>query len=378
MRNKGWFKKVAGLLKFITVLALLSLCLSYLSPFVHPESAWIIPFFGLLYPIFIIVNLILLVVFALFKLKWSLIILLIILLGGNLHFRHYSLGKEVKTENESESFTLMSYNVRLFDLYNWSVDSSNINRRKIFAFLDEKQPDIVCFQEFYHQDKSKSFPTRDSLVSFLQTVDYHERYSHRTKGRKNFGIAILSKLPMIAKGEVPLQLESGDHNDNYCIFADVVRENDTIRVYNVHLQSIKIKSDEFTYVDDNGVVTIDKSAAIENVVTKLRKAYPMRAEQTKLVLDHAKDSPFPVVICGDFNDTPLSYTYQQFQKLYTDASRELSRGISSTYAGRMPAGRIDYIFYSSGLNGSYFHIQNETLSDHRAVWCRLNINKSDK
>ena len=146
MRNKGWFKKVAGLLKFITVLALLSLCLSYLSPFVHPESAWIIPFFGLLYPIFIIVNLILFVVFALFKSKWSLIILLIILLGGNLHFRHYSLGKEVKTENKSESFTLMSYNVRLFDLYNWSVDSSNINRRKIFAFWTKNSLILFVFK----------------------------------------------------------------------------------------------------------------------------------------------------------------------------------------------------------------------------------------
>ena len=378
MRNKRWFKRVAVLLKFITVLALLSLCFSYLSPFLHPQSAWVIPFFGLLYPIIIIVNLILLIVFALFKSKWSLIVLLVILLGGNLHFRHYSLGKEVKTENITETFKLMSYNVRLFDLYNWSVDSSNINRRKIFSFLDEQQPDIVCFQEFYHQDKSKSFPTRDTLIDFLQTVDYHERYSHRTKGRKNFGIAILSKLPMIAKGEVPLQLESGDQNDNYCIFADIVRKKDTIRVYNVHLQSIKIKSDDFTYVDDNGVVTIDKSAAIENVVTKLRKAYPMRADQTKLVLDHAKDSPFPVVICGDFNDTPLSYTYQQFQNLYTDASRELSRGISSTYAGKIPAGRIDYIFYSTGLMGSDFYIQNETLSDHRAIWCRFKVNNSDK
>ncbi len=378
MKNKRWFKGFAVILKFIAVLALLALCLSYLSPFVHPQSFWMIPFFGLLYPIIIIVNLALIVIFALFRSKWSLIILLIVLLGGNLHFRHYSFGEPGITENVEESFSLMSYNVRLFDLYNWSVDSSNINRRKIFKFLDDQQPDVVCFQEFYHQDKSKSFPTRDSLIDFLQTIDYHERYSHRTKGRKNFGIAILSKFPMIAKGEVPLQLESGDDNNNYCIFADFVRGKDTIRVYNVHLQSIKIKSDDFMYVDDNGVFSIDKSAAIESVITKLRKAYPMRADQSRLVLEHAKESPFPVVICGDFNDTPLSYTYNEFQNLYTDASRHLVKGINSTYAGKIPAGRIDYIFYSVGLKGSNFQIQNETLSDHRAIWCKFNINPSDK
>lgn len=371
MKNKTGFKQIVGLLKLLTCIALLGLVLAYLSPFVHPRTLWPIPFFGLLYPVFLIVCLCLLLFFALIRSRWSLVILFAILCGGTLHFRLLAFGKEEKPIDFSQSFSVMSYNVRLFDLYNWSVDSSNINRRKIFDFLEINQPDIACFQEFYHQDKSKTFPTRDSLTDALHTIDYHERYSHKIRGRRNFGIAILSKFPMIAKGEVPLQLSAGSGNDNYCIFADLVRGLDTIRIYNVHLQSIKIKSDEFTYMDENGKPAIDKTAAFENVVTKLRNAYPMRADQASLVLNHAKDSPFPVIICGDFNDTPLSYTYNQFQKKYNDAFRTLSSGIGSTYVGRIPAGRIDYIFYDQRLKGSNFTIQKETLSDHRAIWCRF-------
>ncbi len=374
MKNKRWFHVVSRIVKFLSLFAMLGLVISYLSPFVHPEKIWVIPFFGLLYPIFFFINIVLLVLFVVFRSKWSFVVLFVLLIGGTLHLRQFAFGNKVKMIESNSSFTVMSYNVRLFDLYNWSVDRSNINRRKIFSFLNDNQPDIACFQEFYHQDKSTTFPTRDTLVDLLETADYHERYSHKIKGRRNFGIAILSKFPMIAKGEVPLQLTSGSGSDNYCIFADIVKGLDTIRVYNVHLQSIKIKSDEFTYIDEAGNPAIDKKAAIDNVVTKLRKAYPLRAEQAELVIAHAKESPYPVIVCGDFNDTPLSYAYQQFQKEYFDAFRELSRGIGATYAGKIPAGRIDYIFYSDKLTGGNFHLQKESLSDHRAIWCRFEMN----
>ncbi len=371
MSNKRLIKWISGLLKFATIFAMLGLLLSYLCPYVHPKTLPFLPFFGLLYPVFLIINVLLMLVFAISRSRWSLIILVVILIGGKLHFRQFVYGTSYKTNNIEESFSVMSYNVRLFDLYNWSVDSSNINRRKIFDFLNQEQPDIACFQEFYHQDKSKTFPTRDSLIDFLHTVDFHERYSHRTKGRRNFGIAILSKFPMIAKGEVPLQISAHDNNDNYCIFADIVRNQDTFRIYNIHLQSIKLKTDGFAFIDETGKVNVDKSAVIENVIIKLGKAYPLRAEQAKLVLDHAHESPYPVIICGDFNDTPMSYTYHQFQKSYEDAFRTLSKGIGATYVGRIPAGRIDYIFSDRYYVSSDFVIQQETLSDHRAISCRF-------
>jgi endonuclease/exonuclease/phosphatase family metal-dependent hydrolase len=182
---------------------------------------------------------------------------------------------------------------------------------------------------------------------------------------------MLSKYPMISKGEVPLQLEEGEKSDNYCIFADIVKNNDTIRVYNVHLQSIKLKKDDYELFDEQGNPIQSQTTAIENTVFKIGSAYPRRADQAKLVVAHAETSPYPVVICGDFNDTPLSYTYNQFNKVFIDAFREASYGIGSTYAGKIPAGRIDFIFHSDNLEAFDFEIQKSVVSDHRAIWCTI-------
>jgi len=104
---------------------------------------------------------------------------------------------------------------------------------------------------------------------------------------------------------------------------------------------------------------------------KLRIAYPKRAEQARKVVEHMEQSPYEVVVCGDFNDTPLSYTYNTFFSHFTDAFRNASSGIGVTYAGKVPAGRIDYIFHSRDLHSGDFEIQSEVHSDHRAISCKI-------
>jgi endonuclease/exonuclease/phosphatase (EEP) superfamily protein YafD len=101
----------------------------------------------------------------------------------------------------------------------------------------------------------------------------------------------------------------------------------------------------------------------------LRSAFEKRADQARRVVEHLKTSPYPVIVCGDFNDTPMSYTYNQFQLLLLDAFRQSGLGLGSTYVGKLPAGRIDYLFYSAMLSVSHFKIQKQTRSDHRAVSC---------
>lgn len=377
MKNGKVYQIGATVFKFLTIVDLICLVLSYFAPFVHPQTIPFLPFFGLFYPVFLVLTLVLFVIYAFARSRWAIVIIVLLVLGGNLHFRQFVFNSSKVSLNDENDFKVMSFNVRLFDLYNWSVDDSNKNRHKIFNFLEEELPDVVCFQEFYQQDKTTDFPTRDSLIDRMQIVDYHERYSYKSKGRQHFGIAMLSKYPMISKGEVPLQLEEGEKSDNYCIFADIVKNNDTIRVYNVHLQSIKLKKDDYTLFDEAGNPIPNQKSAIENTVFKLGSAFPRRAKQAMLVVDHAETSPYPVVICGDFNDTPMSYTYNQFNKRFIDAFREASWGIGSTYAGKIPAGRIDYIFHSNELEAFNFNIQKTVVSDHRAIWCTIKPKKID-
>lgn len=370
-QDKGKNKLLSFLFKGFTVLVLVSLLLGYMAPFVHPTTFWPIAFFGLVYPVILVLSFVLLLVFLVKMSRWSILIAVLLILGGKLHFRLLSFGGDAEnSENEEPGLKVMSYNVRLFSLYTPDETSRNENRSKIFNFLREELPDVVCFQEFYHQEKSASFPTLDSLIPLLGVKDVQERYVSRGRGKHNFGITTLSKYPIIAKGEVPLQDEYDVSNANFCIFSDIVKGQDTFRIYNVHLQSIKLKSDDIKIADETETIESTKGA-VKNVVRKLKGAYQIRADQARKVVEHSLESPYPVIICGDFNDTPLSYTYNQFVKNYTDAFRETSFGIGATYAGKIPAGRIDYIFHSEELIAREFQLQDKKLSDHYAISARI-------
>lgn len=363
-----------NILAFVSVIDLLILLLSYLSPYVHPETSGWIPIFGLSYIFIIISTGILLIIWSIMRSRWAFIFLGSILLGGNLHFRTFAIGSDddetVKTE-----LKVMSYNVRLFDLYNPSRTEALKTRDAIFQLIQSESPEVVCFQEFYHQDRPSKFVTRDTLKLLLKTPHVHERYLHKVSGRQNFGLAMFSKYPMINVGEVAI----GDNEQlfNYCIYADILKNNDTFRVYNVHLQSIKLQQDDYALFDDPNVQANNKSSNYKKLFSKIINAYPERARQSKIVSDHIRTSPHPVIVCGDFNDTPMSYAYNQFGSMLVDAFRNTSFGLGVTYAGKVPAGRIDYIFHSPSLHSKQFKIHKKKLSDHYAISATI-FSSSDK
>jgi endonuclease/exonuclease/phosphatase family metal-dependent hydrolase len=371
MSEKGnKIMRFSSLFKLLTVICLVGLLLAYLTPFVHPNTLKILPFFGLAYPIILLFTLLFLAVWIIVRSRMSILILFVLVIGGKLHFRMIALGSDPENQPlETEQLNILSYNVRLFDLYTSTNENRTVNRDKIFAYLKDVNPDILCFQEFYHQDKPTKFITRDSIIQFLEIRDYHERYAHKHRGRQNFGVAILSKYPIISKGD--LNFEAQSENDfNYCVFADIVKGNDTFRIYNVHLQSIRLQNDDYDLFEQGGTKAADKST-VRLLVDKLLIAYPKRAQQARRVMEHVETSPYPTIVCGDFNDTPMSYTYHQFNKKLTDSYRNTSMGIGATYAGRVPAGRIDYIFHSKDLESAGFSIQKEAHSDHRAISTRI-------
>ena len=356
-----------ALLVVLTFIALISLILTYLSPYMHPETFSILPLFGLSYWFILITNAVLLVIWTVLKSKWALVPLLTILLGGTLHLRMLPLGSDEYNQNGTE-LHVMSYNVRLFDLYKTLGKDT---KDKIFNYIREKQPEIACFQEFYHQDAPTSFVTQDSLIAILNSVDHHARYKHQKYRRQNFGIVLYSKFPIIHKGEI--EFTKASNNYNYCIYADIVKQQDTFRVYNIHLQSIKLQKDDYAIFDEKNIDAGEKSSNFFRLIGKIKNAYPVRARQAEQITEHIKQSPYPVIVCGDFNDTPISYCYNKFNTLLTDAYRNTSFGPGTTYAGKIPAGRIDYIFHSSTLGSRDFDIQNEKLSDHYAIDCKLFI-----
>jgi endonuclease/exonuclease/phosphatase family metal-dependent hydrolase len=362
--------RFSSLFKLLTLICLVGLLLAYLTPFVHPNTLKILPFFGLAYPIILLFTLLFLALWIIVRSRMTILILFVLIIGGKLHFRMIALGSDPDEQpEETEQLKVLSYNVRLFDLYTSTNENRTLNRDKIFAYLKDVNPDILCFQEFYHQDKPTKFITRDSIIQFLEIRDYHERYAHKLRGRQNFGVAILSKYPIISKGDLIFEAQS-ENDFNYCVFADIVKGNDTFRIYNVHLQSIRLQNDDYALFEQGSAEAADKST-VRLLADKLLIAYPKRAQQARRVMEHVETSPYPTIVCGDFNDTPMSYTYHQFNKKLTDSYRNTSMGIGSTYAGRVPAGRIDYIFHSKDLQSAGFSIQKEAYSDHRAISTRI-------
>lgn len=371
----SFIKKIvrfSTLLKVITLVVLISMLLSYLAPFIHPDTIKIIPFFGLAYPIFTLLTLFLLLLWLFISKKWSLYIFIVLCIGGSLHFRTIAfVVSDLEKPAADSCLHVMSYNVRLFDVYNQSLVERNETRRKIIQYIHQENPDIVCFQEFFHQDKPSNFSTKDTLISALGYRYYHERYSHKIRNRQNFGICMVSKYQMVSRGDV--MFENFESTDNYCIYADIVKGKDTIRVYDVHLQSIKLQQEDYELFGEENKQAGGKKSTITLLLDKLRIAYPARAEQAERVVEHIKTSPYPVVICGDFNDTPMSYVYNQFSRILVDSFRETSFGIGRTYVGRVPAGRIDYIFHTGDLIARDFTIQQQAYSDHLAVQCKIYV-----
>lgn len=373
--KKSFFQRLLGLASICAIVALL---LCYSTAYVHPESGWFYSFFGLAYPVILVFVIVILMFQITRKSFWALAIIATLLGNYKLHSNFVSLPfglEKLPTNLEDPADTLrriklMSYNVRLFDLYNPDLKERNQNRDSIFSLLDREQPDVLCFQEFFHQDKPSDFKTKDTLVQFLKANKYHERYSQRARHRQNFGIAIFSRFPMIAKGDI--MFDDPDNNDNnYCVFADIVNGLDTFRVYNVHLQSIKFQQDDYAIFGEQvgETVGVDKSNIV-HLKRKLQGAFLARANQSIRLMEHVKQCPYRVILCGDFNDTPASYAYHQFRMELKDAFVNSAKGLGNTYAGKVPAGRIDYIMHDKTLHSANFKIYNKhKFSDHYAISC---------
>lgn len=357
LKNKKGRPRI--LLKTITIVSLSALLLSYLSPFVHPKSAWILPFFGLCYPITLLFATIFLVLWSLIRSRWALIVLGVLLLGFNYHLRLFAIGAENELpENTTTSLKVFSNNVHIFDLYDSNSEMKFASRDSIYSYATNSEAEVVCFQEYYQKDAPTNFNTTELFKQQFGAVDYHERSIYKPNGHQHFGIILFSKHPIIAKGEVIFDTEDKD-NMNFSIFADIVKNQDTFRVYNVHLQSVKMGDETVS----------DSSSIVKRWIDKLRIAYPKRADQAIRIAEHIASSPHPVIVCGDFNDTPVSFVYNQFTHLLDDAFLNCGSGIGSTYVGKVPAGRIDYIFHSPELIASQFKIQSDPFSDHRAIEC---------
>jgi endonuclease/exonuclease/phosphatase family metal-dependent hydrolase len=326
---------------FFNSLAAFMLLLSYVLPYIEPKKFAFLSVLSLGVPVLILVNLLFLL-YWLLKVKKQLLLSLIVLIlgyGNVISLYKFSASKQI---DDDQNIAVMSYNVRLFNVFEW-LPEKDINKQ-IEAFIKEKNPDILCLQD-YRVDKDISF-------------DGYFKYEKVSGEKVKNGQAIFSKYPIINSGSV-------DFPDtfNNAIFVDVVKKNDTIRVYNVHLQSLKI--------DVNNEEILNEGS--EKLVNSVSNTFKIQQEQTELFLKHKSQSPHKMIICGDFNNTAYSYVYKQIKGDLQDTFVEAGNGFGRTYNFRFFPVRIDFILVDDTFEVNSFKTYDVELSDHYPVMSRVKV-----
>lgn len=327
------------ILMFVSMIFAILLVLSYLFPFFSPKYLKSLAALSLYSPLIILINLFFLFFWGI-KLKRIFWIHFFLLLIGYNHissFYRLASDKIIITDD----IKVMSYNVRMFNKYKWSDDSQI--PEKIYNFINEKTPDIVCFQDYAKSEIKWDFP---------------HKFEKFRNDKSQFGQAIFSKYPIVNKGSLDFEQTA-----NNIIFADIVIDKDTIRIYNVHLQSIKLNPKKELFGADD----------VEQLQMKISNAFQIQQEQIEEFNKHQSQTNFPVILCGDFNNTAYSWVYRELKKDKKDAFKEAGVGFGKTYDFEFPM-RIDFIFTDKKMKINHFKTYKEKFSDHFPILTRIDKN----
>jgi endonuclease/exonuclease/phosphatase family metal-dependent hydrolase len=350
-----------NLLWYLNLFSVFLLLLSYTAPFVSPvKNAWL-ALLGLGYPFLLLINIFWFVFWLLRKSRAVYASMLTLILGAT--YIPTLIGFAKSTKAPDNAMRLMSYNVRFFNTPVYAKEARWIEQQnKIIAFIKSEKPDILAAQEF----SGKGSASTNRAVELLKATGL--KHIHRG-GRGS--LAIVSRFPIQDKGVLHFQGSA-----NGAIYADLLTPKGKIRVYSVHLQSTRLGKDANEVLKKDNIKSIGSKETQEKyyrIEDKLSSAFAMRARQAEILREHIAASPHPVIVCGDFNDTPLSYSYRLMSKGLQDSFMEKGWGLGTSYAGALPALRIDYILCSQHFEIYTHQKQKNAISDHYAVFSDVGL-----
>jgi len=333
-KKLGLFNRI---LYWINLVVAFLLLISFALPYIPPKSFPSISLLSLVVSPLIILNL-LFVLYWLFKLKRKIIYSLVVLVIAHFHFgSFFQISSEENYSETEKSLTVLSYNVHLFNAYEENPQPKVV-AETFSELISSQQPDVICIQEFYANNE----------VDF-SAYPYQFIYF---RGKADLGHAIFSKYPLVNEGSFDFK-----NSNNNALYADVVKGKDTIRVYNLHLQSLGIVPSISSLQEEDQ----------ERFRKRTSYAFIKQQEQVENILKHKESSLYPVILCGDFNNTPFSYVYHTLSNNLSDAFVEKGNGIGTTYLFDSYPTRVDYILTSDELKIMKFENIKNTFSDHYPV-----------
>lgn len=372
MKSLNWLHRI---LFWGHIVVSFLLILSSLASYIPPKNGDFLFLFSFLFPAFLGVSVVL-GIYWLFKLKWPFLLTVLSIALTIINVQTFFATNLSQPDIGTADFSVLSFNVRLFNQYNW-IKSDHVTD-SIFMFIEKQSPDVVLFQEFINRDKQNfQFIQRMKNLGYL----YYRLEPRGGKAQENrfFGLATFSKFPIKNYGVAfPDNSKLQQTNKAVSIFSDVQINKQIVRVYNTHLQSLKFGNEDYTFVENIGnnedKQTLEKSKGIS---TKIIQAAQKRALEVEGISKHTERCPHPFIIAGDFNDPPFSYSYHTLSKNLKDGFIECGFGWGTTFHGirTIPGLRLDYILFSDELEISSFSIGPKNLSDHRPLFSTFRLPK---
>jgi endonuclease/exonuclease/phosphatase family metal-dependent hydrolase len=322
---------------------------SYLSIFIPPDVFWFAGFMTYLIPLVVLFNFFLFIRYLKNQRLLFLVPLGIVIAGWGFINDTF----QYPFKRAAGKIRVLSYNTRVFNIYDEGM-VKNSYPKKMADWIRGNNPDVICLQEFYTETGGSDLNTI-RLISPDKKYNFYNLPVFTNKIGAQFGIAIFSKYPVIQTGEIGF----GGKTQNQAIFADIVIDSDTLRIYNVHLQSM--------HIDDNHMIGYpgDLQDGVKDLYGRLKFGFIQRSQQVRRVRDHISHCRYKIILCGDLNDLPYSYSYHQLKSVLKNSFSSVGRGFGFTYNGNLPFLRIDNQFYSPGIKANTFITYRKIrFSDH--------------
>ncbi|MFC2125804.1 endonuclease/exonuclease/phosphatase family protein [Bacteroidota bacterium] len=337
--------------KIFNIIILIVTLLVYLCNFIPPDIFWPAAFIAYATPLVILINLILVIIYIQRLNKLLFFPVVSVILGAGFIIDSISF----HPHQENGEFTVLSFNTRIFNVYEHLNKNQNGSPEQTFEWLINQDVDILCFQEYYNEPLSNKYNATAALSQNERYYNYVAPFSVNKIGE--FGLAIFSRYPIINKGIIDLQTNS----QNNCIYADILVGKDTVRIFNIHLHSMSI--------DEENVVDTDKfKATYIDLFYRLKTGFISRSEQIRILVKKLSEYQMPIIVCGDLNDIPYSYAYTQLDRILENAFTKGGNGLGFTYNGKLFFLRIDNQFFNDLLKIHYFKTHRDLkMSDHFPV-----------
>ena len=358
-RRSFWFFIVDAVMLCISAVSAVILLFTVAGRYMSPEHLWYFSLAGLVMPV-VYVGVIISTLYWIIRWKWTAAaIMAAFLIAGlfyvPLYYKFDFTRRYAEAKPDRTAIKVMTYNVRLF-----LDDRFKSVRDSIMSLVLEERPDIICFQEYPY-----NAPVQKTLAELLKTY----KPTDISVGKSGISLICLSRYPIIATGQIDSLSGSG-----LCMWADLRIDEDTVRLYNVHLQTTSLSRSDKDYINNHRFISDStREERFHNIAQSLLNNNLRRAQQVERIHAHIAECRSPKILCGDFNDVPMSYAHYMLSRGLDDTFSEQGHGYVNTFRGFFNMLRIDFILKSPEFETLSYDIVKSDRSDHYPVISRLKL-----